>query len=422
MIGDANAKKYFYHTDQVGSVRAVTDDVGKVVWKADYLAFGTQFEKDKLDPSFEEDEFAFTGKGFDGDTGLYYYNARWYDSETGRFMSEDPVRDPNNPNLYSMGRNNPLRFTDPTGCISQEDAMSEHARNSSSSPSYDWSGNYSYSGGPSNKGSSPKIEPGSFKRTNEEGRPVWDMGYYVDGVFVPNQNNGSMSFFIEYWINTFKDQAKKLGISARFTEGFVCGALDDICTFAMMYSKTNLLNPINVFNLIVGSYNFAKSGLNLIGAINKSDKTEITEFLNSIKQSLGDEFVKPFTDVFNDLKNGISADNAFEFGRSAYKSVMTILIVAAAGKAAIKGGTALAKAFNKGAKAAEGFVFDLQFSALQDRGMIKAVAKDYKIDAKAFGDFVEEYKQFNLIRNDATLNWKKLEKLAQQFIENGGQY
>ena len=57
----------------------------------------------------------FTGKDLDEDTGLYYYNARWYDQEVGRFISEDPGNDPNNPNLYSYVANDPLTRTDPSG-------------------------------------------------------------------------------------------------------------------------------------------------------------------------------------------------------------------------------------------------------------------------------------------------------------------
>jgi hypothetical protein len=40
IIGDTAAKKYFYHTDHLGSIRAVTNQAGKVVYKSDYLAFG----------------------------------------------------------------------------------------------------------------------------------------------------------------------------------------------------------------------------------------------------------------------------------------------------------------------------------------------------------------------------------------------
>ncbi|HLW32636.1 MAG TPA: RHS repeat-associated core domain-containing protein, partial [Aequorivita sp.] len=72
------------------------------------------------DGSFEQWK-GFTGKEYDPETGLYYFNARWYDQSIGRFISEDPVRDPNNPNLYTYARNNPLRFIDPTGLISLAD-------------------------------------------------------------------------------------------------------------------------------------------------------------------------------------------------------------------------------------------------------------------------------------------------------------
>jgi RHS repeat-associated protein len=111
VIGDENAPKYFYHTDHLGSVKAVTDQTGAVVYNADYTPFGTQFFRDS-----EFDELhGFTGKEYDLDIGLYYYNARWYDPDTGRFISEDPAGDPNNPNLYSYCGNNPIMRADPTG-------------------------------------------------------------------------------------------------------------------------------------------------------------------------------------------------------------------------------------------------------------------------------------------------------------------
>ena len=53
------------------------------------------------------------------DTGLYYYNARYYDATIGRFISADTiVQNPTNPqslNRYSYVLNNPLKYTDPSG-------------------------------------------------------------------------------------------------------------------------------------------------------------------------------------------------------------------------------------------------------------------------------------------------------------------
>jgi RHS repeat-associated protein len=60
----------------------------------------------------------FTGQRLDG-TGLYYYGARYYDPEIGRFISPDTIiPDPANPqalNRYSYCINNPLKYNDPTG-------------------------------------------------------------------------------------------------------------------------------------------------------------------------------------------------------------------------------------------------------------------------------------------------------------------
>jgi RHS repeat-associated protein len=127
MIGDTAAKAYYYHTDQVGSVKAVTDSAGKVVFNADYFAFGTKYTSNG---DFDETH-GFTGKEYDSDTGLYYYNARWYDSDLGRFISEDPVMDPNNPNLYTYCANNPLKNIDPTGYSSEGSESSDSSAGNS---------------------------------------------------------------------------------------------------------------------------------------------------------------------------------------------------------------------------------------------------------------------------------------------------
>jgi RHS repeat-associated protein len=42
----------------------------------------------------------YTGREFDTETGLYYYRARYYDTITGRFLSEDPVRFESELNFY----------------------------------------------------------------------------------------------------------------------------------------------------------------------------------------------------------------------------------------------------------------------------------------------------------------------------------
>jgi len=61
----------------------------------------------------------FTGQILDAETGLYYYNARYYDPQLGRFTQPDTtIPDLSNPqsyNRYSYCVNDPLRYTDPDG-------------------------------------------------------------------------------------------------------------------------------------------------------------------------------------------------------------------------------------------------------------------------------------------------------------------
>ena len=56
------------------------------------------------------ERFSFTGKELDSD--LYYFGARYYDSNTGRFTSVDPVKDNH---AYSYVSNNPIMLVDPSG-------------------------------------------------------------------------------------------------------------------------------------------------------------------------------------------------------------------------------------------------------------------------------------------------------------------
>jgi RHS repeat-associated protein len=56
--------------------------------------------------------FQYTAREFDSETGLYYYRARYYDPNSGRFLSEDPVR---TVNLYEYVKSNPTNLSDPFG-------------------------------------------------------------------------------------------------------------------------------------------------------------------------------------------------------------------------------------------------------------------------------------------------------------------
>ena len=84
----SDGPKFFYQNDTQGTALAITDQNGNQVVERDFAPFGERIpvkDDDGVSPS--EDDSAFTGKDWDSDIGLYYYNARWYDSEIGRFIS-----------------------------------------------------------------------------------------------------------------------------------------------------------------------------------------------------------------------------------------------------------------------------------------------------------------------------------------------
>jgi RHS repeat-associated protein len=62
--------------------------------------------------------YAFTGREWDAETGLYYYRARYYDPKIGRFLSEDPIGFMGGANFYAYVEGNPLTLVDPFGLSS----------------------------------------------------------------------------------------------------------------------------------------------------------------------------------------------------------------------------------------------------------------------------------------------------------------
>ena len=107
---------YYVHQDHLGSTVALSNDTGQPMGWVQYDPYGEVITSTL--PITLTDRF-FTGQRFDSSTGLYYYNARYYDPHLGRFIQPDTlVPDPLNPqawNRFSYCYNNPLRFVDPTG-------------------------------------------------------------------------------------------------------------------------------------------------------------------------------------------------------------------------------------------------------------------------------------------------------------------
>ncbi|MFV2016731.1 MAG: RHS repeat-associated core domain-containing protein, partial [Candidatus Heimdallarchaeota archaeon] len=62
-----------------------------------------------------QNPFTYTAREYNSETGLYYYRARYYGANMGRFTSEDPIGIKGGINLYAYAANNPVKYVDPCG-------------------------------------------------------------------------------------------------------------------------------------------------------------------------------------------------------------------------------------------------------------------------------------------------------------------
>ncbi|MGB9693675.1 MAG: RHS repeat-associated core domain-containing protein, partial [Fervidobacterium sp.] len=107
---------YFYTWDHLGTTRVVTDINGSIVSIHNFEPYGVEI------PPYNEtasNTHKFTGHERDSSTGYDYMHFRYYSSTLGRFMKPDNISgsllNPQNWNLYSYVRGNPVNYNDPTG-------------------------------------------------------------------------------------------------------------------------------------------------------------------------------------------------------------------------------------------------------------------------------------------------------------------
>ncbi len=111
----------YMHKDALGSIDTITDESGRVIKRMTYKPFGQQVDQEWINEASKDlvTKRGFTGHEHIKEFNLIHMNGRVYDPITGRFLSADPhiqaPYDTQSYNRYTYVKNNPLKYTDPSG-------------------------------------------------------------------------------------------------------------------------------------------------------------------------------------------------------------------------------------------------------------------------------------------------------------------
>ena len=109
----------YFHVNQLGSPMTLTDKDGKITERIAYDAYGTptffNASGSKIAESVVGNQILFTGREYDAETNAYYFRARTYQTQIGRFFQKDPLMYIDGLNDYSYVSNSTTYKCDPWG-------------------------------------------------------------------------------------------------------------------------------------------------------------------------------------------------------------------------------------------------------------------------------------------------------------------
>ncbi len=112
-----NGSTYYYLLDHLNSVLGLTDSSGNVVAAYRYDPWGNVISS----TGTLTNPLRFTAREYDAESGLYFYRARYYDPQAGRFISRDPIGIRGGLNVYAYAHNHSTQRVDPFGLQTEDD-------------------------------------------------------------------------------------------------------------------------------------------------------------------------------------------------------------------------------------------------------------------------------------------------------------
>ncbi|WP_269465992.1 RHS repeat domain-containing protein [Burkholderia diffusa] len=110
----ADGQAWHYVTDHLGTPQELYDEQREVVWAVDLSAYG--WTTSRLAHGVDN-PIRFPGQYYDEESGLHYNRLRYYEAETGRYVSQDPIGLLGGSNHYSYTDRDPINKIDPSGAF-----------------------------------------------------------------------------------------------------------------------------------------------------------------------------------------------------------------------------------------------------------------------------------------------------------------
>ena len=102
--GESCQETNYFHCDQIGIPREMTDKDGNLLWFGNYTGWGRLKEETKVTDSAYQ-PFRLQNQYADRETGLHYNFFRYYEPDAGRFVNQDPIGLEGGKNFYSYSSN-----------------------------------------------------------------------------------------------------------------------------------------------------------------------------------------------------------------------------------------------------------------------------------------------------------------------------
>jgi RHS repeat-associated protein len=119
-----NGQTYYYHTDEIGSVVALSNSANQLEEQYSYGPFGQS-----NDIGHVGNPLRYTARRLDSETGRYYYRARYYEPQWGKFLQADPLGYADGMNAYAYVGHDPVNLVDPYGTTATRGGYSSSAGN-----------------------------------------------------------------------------------------------------------------------------------------------------------------------------------------------------------------------------------------------------------------------------------------------------